>query len=569
MKRNLQHLANRSYDVLIIGAGIYGAWAAWDAAVRGFSVALLEKDDFGSATSSNSLKIIHGGLRYLQHADFKRMRESIHERMVLMRVAPHLVHPLPCVMPTYGHGTKGREALAMALVLNDLVSIDRNRLSDPQKYLPKGKIISKKKTLEIIPGIETKGLTGGAIWYDCQIHNSERLLISLLKGAADRGAEIANYAPVQGFIQEGQRIKGVRVNDALSGKSYEITAKMVVNTTGPWVNKLLSGVRQPAPLPPVQFSKAMNLVVKRRITRKYGVGIPSKYAYKDAHAVINRGSRLLFLTPWRRYTLIGTTHVPYFGDPDEFAITEQDIQEFLDEYNAAYPAQHVRREEVCYFYGGLLPMESGQQNSQHVTLTKHYRIIDHEKEQHLQGLVTVVGVKYTTARDVISRTMDLVSKKLQKKSKSQTEHTPIPGGKIDRFGEFLQEEIAKRPWGLNPSEVRHLVYNYGKSYPEILQYIDENVQWRERVDADQEVLFAEVVHAIREEMAIHLIDVIRRRTELGSAGPPTQDVLKRVAALMATELGWDEGKQQEEIEQALKYYQPGMKKADPVRQNVA
>ena len=173
MIRNLSQLQGRKFDVLVVGGGIYGVCTAWDAALRGLSVALVEKGDFGSATSSNSLKIIHGGLRYLQHADLKRVRESTAERRTLMRIAPHLVHPMPCLMPTYGHALKGKEAMAVALFLNDLVCFDRNGLSDPQKHIPRGRVISKKECMSLIPGVNERELSGGALWYDCQLYNSE------------------------------------------------------------------------------------------------------------------------------------------------------------------------------------------------------------------------------------------------------------------------------------------------------------------------------------------------------------------------------------------------------------
>jgi len=556
MKRNLEQLSAKAYDLVIIGGGIYGAWAAWDAALRGLSVALVEQGDFAGATSANSLKIIHGGLRYLQHADIKRMRESIHERMVLMRVAPHLVHPLPCIMPTYGHGLKGKEVMAIALFLNDLVGFDRNGLQDPQKRMPAGRVISREQTLKILPGIDENGLTGGAIWYDCQIHNSERLLLSLLHGAAEHGAALANYTPAIGFLKEGNKIYGVQVEDKLNGKRYDLRARMVLNTAGPWTNAVLGRVGGPAASSRFQFSKAMNLVVNRKLIDRYGAGVPSKYEFKDEDAVLNKGSRLLFMTPWRKYTLIGTTHVPYHGDPGEFAITEKDVREFLDEFNQAYPALGLKRKDVTFFYGGMLPMDPGSDKNGHVTLTKHYRLIDHAKKDGISGLVTVLGVKYTTARDVAEKSVDLVVEKLRHRARGETETEPVPGGNIARFGEFLHEEIAKRPWGLDAEVVGHMVYNYGTRYPQVLNVIDEEIALRERLDPAQEVLAAEVVYSIREEMAQTLADVVRRRTELGAAGCPPAEVLAKTARLMARELGWDEQKICEEIETTLALYRP-------------
>ncbi|HHL71340.1 MAG TPA: glycerol-3-phosphate dehydrogenase/oxidase [Bacteroidetes bacterium] len=539
MKRNVARLAAQQYDVIIIGGGIYGAWAAWDAALRGLTVALLEKEDFGGATSSNSLKIIHGGLRYLQHADIKRMRESIHERAVLMRIAPQYVHPLPCVMPTYGHGIKGREVMRIALFLNDLIGFDRNRGAAPQKFMPRGGVLSKKELLNILPGIDENKLTGGALWYDCQVYNSERLLISVLRGAANKGAELANYAPVTGFLRRGNRIEGVRVRDALENRDYDVRGKIVLNAAGPWINKTL-GLADAAPEKPFKLSKAMNLVVRRQLIARYGAGIPSKYEFKDADAVINKGSRLLFFTPWRHYTLIGTTHVPYEGDPDDFAITEEDITTFLDEFNAAYPAKAVQREDICHVYGGLLPMDGVAANGRDVTLSKHYRLIDHARQDELEGLVSLLGVKYTTARDVATRSVDLLCKKLQQKQPTRTEETPIPGGDIPSFDTYLEEEKAKRAWGLAPQTIEHLIYNYGTLYPQVLAAIDDNPALAGQACEHEQVVLAEILHGVREEMAINLRDAMMRRTELASAGFPGEQALQRAARVMAAELGWDE-----------------------------
>ncbi|KAA3616513.1 MAG: glycerol-3-phosphate dehydrogenase/oxidase [Calditrichaeota bacterium] len=550
MKRDIEKIASRAYDVVIIGGGIYGAWALWDATLRGLSALLIDKSDFGGATSSNSLKIIHGGLRYLQHLDIKRMRESIHERKVLMSIAPQFVHPLPCVMPTYGHGIKGKEVMGMAMLMNDIIGFDRNKGCDPQKKLPAGKAISKDELLKILPGLDETNLTGGAIWYDCQVYNSERLLISVIKSAVKKGASAANYAQVTEFITTKDKVVGVKIRDELTGKQFEIRSKIVLNTSGPWINNMLGQLNGHQPAEKFQLSKAMNLVVNKRITQTHAAGIPSKFEFKDSDAVINKGSRLLFFTPWRDYTLIGTTHVPFPGDPNDFAITEDDVTTFLDEFNQAYPAMAVKREEVVYYYGGLLPMDdTGERASEHdVKLTKHYKLLDHQAENGLDGLVSVLGVKYTTARDVATKAVNILMKKLNRQGKTETENTVISGGEIPDFESYLQDENKKRPWGLNADIIEHLILNFGKDYPEVLEFLSENEQWKEKVVSDSDVLFAEIVHGIRDEMAVRLVDVVKRRTELGSGGYPGDTAAKNCADLMANELGWDEEKKQTELE---------------------
>ncbi|MCA9732770.1 glycerol-3-phosphate dehydrogenase/oxidase [candidate division KSB1 bacterium] len=557
MKREIEKLASREWDVLIVGGGIYGAWALWDATLRGLSAALIEKDDFGGATSSNSLKIIHGGLRYLQHLDIKRMRESIHERKVLMRVAPQFVHPLPCVMPTYGHGVKGKEVMTAAMIMNDIIGFDRNKGSDPQKILPNGKTISKEELLEILPGLDETNLTGGAVWYDCQVYNSERMLISVIKSAVKQGAMAANHTEVLNFITEGNKVLGLNIRDKISGMTYTVKSKIVLNTTGPWINNLLGQLNGHRPKEEFRLSKAMNLVVNKRITQKFAAGIPSKFEFKDADAVINKGSRLLFFTPWREYTLIGTTHVPWSGNPDEFAITEEDVTTFLDEFNQAYPAMAIQRDEVVYHYGGLLPMDdNGEIKSEHdVKLTKHYKLIDHQQLNGLEGLVSILGVKYTTARDVAAKSVNVIMKKLRKRGRSRTEKVNITGGEIGNFAHFMQEERAKRPWSLDESVVEHLVYNFGADYTQVLALLNDNDAWSEKVSDDAAVLQAEIVYGIREEMALHLTDVIKRRTELGSAAYPGDEAAERCADLMAAELGWDDEQKEYELDALKQSYQ--------------
>ncbi|MCH7677735.1 glycerol-3-phosphate dehydrogenase/oxidase [candidate division KSB1 bacterium] len=557
MKRDLAQLRGKQFDVLIIGGGIYGVCAAWDAALRGLSVALIEKNDFGSATSSNSLKIIHGGLRYLQQADFKRMRESIAERTILMRIAPHLVHPLPCIIPTYGHALKGREVMAAALFINDLVGFDRNRLTDPQKRLPNGKVISKEKCKEIIPGINEENLSGGAIWYDCQVYNSERMLISILRSAVNSGAVTANYTEMVGFITEQGRVTGVKAKDNLTGDILEISAKLVINNGGPWLNDVLAHLNGKLTRPKIKLSAAMNLVIKRKLFEKYAVGIWSKSDFRDGDALLSKGSRLFFITPWREYSLIGTTHVHYDGEPGQFKIKESDIQTFLDEVNAAYPPADLRREDVAFFYGGMLPADEDQKAGEDVRLLKNYQIIDHAKDSGVEGLISVVGVKFTTARDVAVKTVDCAIEKLGKSPvKSLTCTTLIFGGDIGNFENFMDAEKSKAPHGLSENSIEHLVLNYGSEYPEILKYGEENQAFIRPISPDSEILQAEVIYAVREEMAIKLADVVRRRTELGTAGCPEDAVLRVCADLVGHELGWDEQKRQAEIEETKQIYDP-------------
>lgn len=555
MKRDLAQLTEQEFDLAIIGGGIYGAAATWEAALQGLRVALIEREDFGSKTSSNSLKIIHGGLRYIQHLDYKRMRESIRERRVLMKLAPHLVHPLPCIMPTYGHLGKGPEVMRVALLLNDLVGWDRNRIDDPQKILPNGKVLSREECERLLPGVRRENLTGGALWYDCQVYNSERLLLAYLHSASAMGAVLANYVSAEGLIFRGNRVVGVQARDRLANVPLQIRARLAINAAGPWVNRVFQWLRPHQQRPPVQWSWAMNLVTKK-IVSGFAVGATGRHKVWQDGRLVDKSRKVFFIAPWRDYSLVGTIHEPYYGDPSDFRIREREIARFIEEINGAYPGAELKREDVKFFYGGLLPMDRPDPKSGEVVLTKHYKLIDHSQADSVDGMISVVGVKYTTARDVGRKTVRLAARKLDRPfHEIDVESQRLFGGEIPRFQEFWQQIHDDLRNQLPDAAIDQLAYNYGSEYGRILALGKENPEWL-RPFPGTGVLPAEVVHAVREEMAQRLIDVVWRRTELGSAGLPSDDVLNQVAELMARELDWSPEKVAEEIEHTKAHYRP-------------
>ncbi len=555
MNRNLDQLSTEQYDVIVIGAGIYGVTTAWDATLRGLKVALIDKGDFGSATSANSLKTIHGGLRYLQQLDFKRMRESIRERRVLMYIAPNLVHPLPVLMPTYSYKMKSRPALAAALLANDLVGFDRNRLSDPHKYLPGGRTMSSKKLKELIPGYDKYNLNGGALWYDCQCYNTERLLLSYIISAVNRGAEAANYVKAIGFLKRNHKITGVKVEDTLSKDKFELQGKIVVNDGGPWVDHILSNLNGKISGKKFNLSSAMNLVVNRDIMGKFAAGLSGPFTHIFPDGREYKAFRILFFSPWRGKTIIGTDHRAYFGELDSYKVAENEIQSFLADANQAHPGAQIKRHEVTYFYGGFLPMTGLHPKTGEVQLVRHYRLFDHSLEDKVDGLITAVGVKYTTAREVGKKTVDLIFKKMGKNSPTcQTDQTRLYGGDINNFEEFLQNNVSQSPFGLDEKVMRHLTYNYGSALADILNYEKFDKKLIKKVDGSDEVLQAEILHSVREEMALKLADVILRRTDLGSAGHPGKPALQQVAKIMGKELGWNESRMKQEIAEIEQIY---------------
>lgn len=547
MNRNLKALANNFYDLVIVGGGIYGASVAWDAALRGLRVCLVEKSDFSSATSANSLKIIHGGLRYLQHADFKRMRESIREQRTLVRIAPHLVHALPVLIPTYGHGFLGKEVLSVALRVNDLISLDRTLENDPNQRMPRGRVVSQSEVLHLLPGINQKGLTGGAIFYDAQVYNSERLLLSFLRSAQKAGADVANYVEVTGFLEEGDGIAGVNVRDVLAGDRFDIRSRTVVNACGPWVDRVLGLLSGKKLKPSKRFAKAINLIT-RLIFKTYAVGVSGRDGYRDADAVINRGNRLLFITPWRGCSLIGTEYVTYDEGPDDLKVTGQEIENFLDEINNACPSVNLKRDEISFVHGGLVPISSFGNENGSIRLAKHFQIRDHRHEG-VRGLMSVLGVKYTTARNVAEKVVDHIFCSWgQRPPKSLSSFTPLHGGEIQEFNAFLQAQVKIQPYGLAEETTRRLVYNYGSSYLEVLRYVTGEDRCVAPLNPPA-VLKAEVLHGVRAEMAQKLSDIIFRRTELGTAGHPGNEILRICADIMGAELGWSPEITQRELQE--------------------
>ncbi|MGB3511732.1 MAG: FAD-dependent oxidoreductase [Microcoleaceae cyanobacterium] len=317
----------------------------------------------------------------------------------------------------------------MALAVNDLVSCDRNRLLDPQKHIPKGRVISKQKCLELLPGISAQGLTGGAIFSDAQVYNSKRLTISFLHSADRAGASLANYVEITGLIQDCDRIIGVKATDKLIENQFDIRAKTVINTCGAWGNKILGMVNKQK-RSPFSLAKAMNLVTTRPLFEKYAVGLSSKNNSADPDAVVNKGSRFLFIAPSRDRSIIGTEYAVYSQDPDNFQITKDDINQFIAAINQAYPAGELKREEISFVHGGMLQTTNINPKTGEPILAKHYQIIDHS-QTGLLGLISVVGVKYTTARDVAEKVVNYLFKSLGKKSpKSVSSVTPIYGGEI-------------------------------------------------------------------------------------------------------------------------------------------
>ena len=544
MKRNLERLANQKFDVLVVGGGIHGAITAWDAALRGLSVALIERGDFGSGTSQNSLKIIHGGLRYLQDGNLSRIRMMVRERTTWMKIAPHLIHPLPCLMPTTQKNYGSRLAMGVALKANDILSFDRNQLADPQKDIPDGMIVSRQELSRILPGYDVRTSTGAAVWYDAQIYNSERLLLEFILSAVDAGAEVANYVEAISFLQRDHRIIGVRAKDFQTGQIFDIQSKLVINCAGAWMDCLLE---KAALHSEYAISIAMNVIVNQ-VWSEVAVGLTSQ-------PLNGKPPQVLFIVPWRNKSMIGTCHIPWHDEPHAFVLNKVMVQEFLDQINSACLPRKLSLEDVQHVTWGFLPINKADANKQHVNLTRDGVVIDHQKENGISGLISVLGVKYTTARVVAEQVMNLAVSQLGMKTKKcETHITTVRGGKIDDFRAFLRQALAKVPQRANERFTEHVAYTYGSEYQNLVQYVIKQPDLARRIDPPLPVTVAEVQHAVQHEMSLTLADVIRRRTELGATGLPSLATLQRCADLMGHEFQWSSERQQQEIDSVIQAY---------------
>lgn len=553
MKRNLSVLTDKQYDLVIIGGGIFGICAAWDATLRGLTVALVERGDFAGATTANCFRIVHGGFRYLQHADLTRIRESSRERNILLRIAPHLVYPLPIVVPTYGHGIHGKRLLSAGKLIYDLITFDRNRgIRDSRRRIPRGGTISREDCLSLFPSLKREGLTGAVIFYDAQMYSPVRIALSYLKSAFEVGAVATNYAEVTGFLCDSHKVVGVEVLDVLSGDRFRIRGKVVVNAAGPWAERLLNLRKGLKVNPEVSYSRDAFIMIDRRLNASYALAIQG--LTQDRDSILSRGSRHLFIAPWHEYTIIGTWHRVYRGEPDKFTVTENDLRGFLDEINEIYPLLSLHIKNITMWNAGLVLFGNDIAGVSDFSFGKRSRIIDHAKEHNIEGMITLIGVRYTTSRGVAEKVIDLVFNKLGKKPpRSFTSATPIYGGDIDCFEDFLEQTSMKLSRALGVDIIRSLLHNHGSEYHRILKYIDEDAALGKTLGTSK-VIKAEVVHAIHEEMAQKLGDIVFRRTDLGTGGHPGESEINICAELMAKELGWNDTRLKKEIDEVNSFF---------------
>ncbi|MGQ0735707.1 MAG: FAD-dependent oxidoreductase [Acidobacteriota bacterium] len=540
MERDLRSLANTRFDLVVVGAGVYGALAAWDAALRGWSVALIDQADFGAGTSFNNHKTLHGGLRSLQSLDVRQMRLFIRERRALARIAPHLVRPLPFVVPTYRHPLRSAALMRVALAISDLVARDRNDgVTDPELHLPPSRVISRNECLQHNQVIDPSGVTGGALWHDYQMHHADRMTLSFVLSAAARGAVAANYVQATGLIREDDRVTGIRADDRLGRQSFDIRAHVVLNAAGPWAAGLLHSMGCSDSLPAARLSLAMNLVTRRVVTTHACGGLA-------------RG-RFLFVVPWRDVSIVGTSHEVYDGPAEALAPTRGALAALLDDAAVAFPRAALTLADVRLAHRGLLPMVSG--SGTRVKLLRESTVVDHGSTG-APRLISVFGVRYTTARHTAERAIDAAFRIAGHSTPPlcRTSVTPVMGGDIDRRESFLRDARRLEPGLVNDETLRRLALTYGTTHGDVLELVRAAPALGVPLGAGCDILGAEIVHAVRAESAMTLADAVIRRTDAGSAGYPGADAVARAASLMAQALGWTPTRTADEIGAVEAFY---------------
>jgi glycerol-3-phosphate dehydrogenase len=388
--RDPEGFTKKEYDLIIVGGGIYGVMLSYETSKRGLKSLLLEKADFGGATTFNCLRILHGGFRYLQTMNLHRFCESVAERKWFLRHFPTLVFPLPCLMPLYGNGLRRPALLWLASWINDVLSFKRNHGIPKDQHLPSGKIISATETKELAPVIDPRGLKGGVVWYDAYMPDSQRIVMELLRWSCKNGADALNYVEALELIKKRERVNGVKARDLESGNIYQFSSNVVVNAAGPWCREVATRFDRDVP-ELFKGSIAWNVLFDRPFFSSYALAVAPKIHKAQTY----------FLLPFKGLLLAGTGHAPWSGSLENPRPSIKMIRDFIINLNYVVPSLKVSQKEILRIFAGLLPsLENGG-----AKLAVRERIFRHSDHRGPIGLYSVSGVKFTTARLVAEKTL--------------------------------------------------------------------------------------------------------------------------------------------------------------------
>lgn len=521
----MDRLTARPYDLLVIGGGITGAGIARDAAMRGFRTALIEARDLASGTSSHSSRLIHGGLRYLEHGQFGLVREATRERRTLLTIAPHLVRPLPFVFPVHQGDRVPLWKLAAGMLLYDLLA--------PLRNVRRHRILGKRALLAQEPMLRERGLVGGARYYDAQCDDA-RLVVATARSAMLHGADVATYTRVIGLERSGGDVRGAIVEDEYMRQGL-IRAAVVVNATGPWVDGLRR-LEDPGAKPILRRTRGAHVMVRReRLGHTAAITLTSPL-----------DGRIMFVIPWGEFSYIGTTDTDEPGAPEAVAPSEEDVHYLLRSANASFPQAHLTEEDVVSSWAGVRSLlDTGGVGAASAVSREH--VI----RRGPAGMLTIAGGKLTTYRSMAAELVDQVSAELTRRegrprpSRASTDTEPLPGGEAADLDPMRQTVLDL---GLGAETADHLLLHYGTEAAAICNLGRQERGLLKRLHPDHPAIEAEVVHHARRELATRIEDVLIRRIHLhyetddhGAQAAP------RVAALLGQELDWDADRVRNEL----------------------
>lgn len=501
------------FDVLVVGGGITGAGVARDAALRGLRTALVEQDDFASGTSSRSSRLVHGGVRYLEHGQIALVFESSAERRILRRIAPHLVRPLAFVWPVYAGARVPRWKLAAGLTLYDLLALFRN--------VGRHERLNVSGVLAREPRLLREALRGGARYWDAATDDA-RLTLATIRSAAAAGAVVLNHARVASLHRSGARVTGARVVDGPSGEAIDVSAGVVVNAAGPWsdvVERMAVGAARPA----VRGSKGVHVCVPR--SRIDNVGALTLLAPSDG--------RVMFVLPAGDFTIIGTTDTYETVEPDQVRASEADVSYLLAAANHFFPSAHLVRGDVVSAWAGLRPLTAANGGAEDPSAASR----EHAIAERVPGLVSVTGGKLTTYRAMARQVVDAAERSLGRRpTRTPTARLPLAGGAIAD----VAAEIAEAATVVGDVVVAtRLVHAHGDEWRGVWALVRDDAALGERIEATRPYLLAELAYAVRHELAITLGDLLIRRTPVAfETRDHGRSAARHVAAHVARWLGW-------------------------------
>ena len=518
------------FDLAVVGAGINGAGIARDAAMRGLRVVIFEKNDVCSGTSWASSRLIHGGLRYLEYGEIPLVYESLHERRNLRVIAPHLVRPLRISIPIYEDGRRGPFLIRLGMMAYDLLSWS--------KRMPSHEMLSRDQMQAAAPSMSIQGLRGGARYFDAQVTFAERLVLENLLAAEKAGASVRLQHEVTGISVDQGRVTGVRFHDRGRAEEGEVCAKVVVNAAGPWVDTVLataSSANGPAARPLIGGTKGSHIVVGRFD------GAPEDAFYVEALS----DGRPFFIIPWNDQLLIGTTDIRYDESLDRIRASEAEIEYLIAETNRVFPTAELDTDDIHYSYAGVRPLPFRDKGPESAITRKH---IIRKNREIGAGMLSIIGGKLTTYRNLAEQTVDKVGKLLGRRlPPCRTHDTPLPGGwGLDEAGDALDRLNV-----LSARGRQRLLDIYGGRAADVAKLAETGAAGV--IDEEATVLAAEVAFTIRYEMAGSLTDIVYRRLMIGLDADQGRSMYEQVAELASQELGWDAAKRNEELDSLRAY----------------